>query len=1088
MRHQRTAAISLALSGVLLALWPEGGAAQGAGAECVQEENGGYSKAAQCWEGGKRRGRWVVRLPGGEVREGAYVAGKKQGRWVIRLPDGAVQEGPYVDGEKQGRWVLRHADGTVEAGAVAGGVRVGRWEAHRPDGSRRTFEMAGGRLVEGSVRVVARAQGGTRGAGAMTREERRRVQSALAAQGFDPGPADGVFGARTRRAIQAWQASRGHAATGSLTGAQVGMLHAPPRRAQATAQGGSAELLRLLSLPGWSSERENKIRALLRQGTDPNVPDGNGDTAVHYAAAGPLAYLRAVLAHGGRCGTKNRSGATPLHVAAAQSAQFGGPNPESVRMLIECAPGALAAKDHRGNTPLHAVYAGADSRLSSPFSGDRDSDILKTLLDAGANPNARNRDGDTPMILLLKEQGVVFTHPSQLRLLLKAGASANTRDGKGVPALSVAILEQADDDMGIVVPLVRALLAAGANPDQPDRRGDTPLLHVLALEWEEPELAGALLKAGADPDQADRRGDTPLIHVAQSGYASYLDALLAAGADPCIPDRGGRLPSEYAAKGSYTRNVLHRAGGFRDPVVEGGCGAGKPAGAGEEETLALGRDERRRIQSCLKAQGHDPGATDGAFGPRTRAAIRGWQAARGAQATGYLTRAHADTLRSSACQVAGAAAGKADAPGAACSGRGTDEGGCWLEADNRPGCWLWNPSPQPEETATWSGGCAGGKATGKGKVVWRSRQEGGWKTTSGEGPYRDGKRQDGHWIVRFSDGVVREGPVVNDEFHGYWVRRGTIGVEWACWRHGTKTADPDCILEKADVAMQAVVATGLGVGPGEGYEQATETALVRAGSELVPARLAAGEKVRVKGRVGGWLRLETPGDRVLRFVQASKLEEAAGGSQRVGEVFRDCPGCPEMVVVPGGQFGRPFAVGVYEVTFGEWDACVSGGGCGGYRPDDEGWGRGRRPVMNVNWEDAKAYVRWLSEKTGEDYRLLSEAEWEYVARAGTTTAYWWGNDVGRNRANCDGCGSRWDVRQTAPVGSFSANPFGLHDVHGNVWEWVEDCWEGDCGRRVLRGGSWVNIPGDLRSAYRGGYTTGNRNDVNGFRVARTLTP
>ena len=230
-----------------------------------------------------------------------------------------------------------------------------------------------------------------------------------------------------------------------------------------------------------------------------------------------------------------------------------------------------------------------------------------------------------------------------------------------------------------------------------------------------------------------------------------------------------------------------------------------------------------------------------------------------------------------------------------------------------------------------------------------------------------------------------------------------------------------------------------------------------------------------------------------------------------GTKFRDCPECPELVVVPSGSYmmgspssesgrydnegpvhrvriGRPFAVGVYEVTFGEWDACVSGGGCGRYRPSDEGWGRGRRPVINVSWDNAKAYVGWLSRKTGEEYRLLSESEWEYVARAGTRTAYWWGDEIGRNRANCRDCGSRWDGKQTAPVGSFSANGFGLYDVHGNVWEWVEDCWEGDCGRRVLRGGSWLNYPRDLRSAFRIRYTSGDRINLLGFRVARTLTP
>ena len=242
---------------------------------------------------------------------------------------------------------------------------------------------------------------------------------------------------------------------------------------------------------------------------------------------------------------------------------------------------------------------------------------------------------------------------------------------------------------------------------------------------------------------------------------------------------------------------------------------------------------------------------------------------------------------------------------------------------------------------------------------------------------------------------------------------------------------------------------------------------------------------------GAWLRVEAPGGgEGLRFVRASELEEAVGSSWNFGEVFRDCPECPELVVVPPGSFEmgspsgeanrdddegpvhrvtfeRPFAVGVYEVTFGEWDACVSGGGCGGYRPDDEGWGRGNRPVVNVSWDDVKAYVDWLTGKTGEEYRLLSEAEWEYVARAGTRTAYWWGDDFGQNRANCHGCGDSY--RPTAPVGSFSANPFGLHDVHGNVWEWVEDCWNdsydgapsdgsawesGNCERRVLRGGSW----------------------------------
>ena len=252
---------------------------------------------------------------------------------------------------------------------------------------------------------------------------------------------------------------------------------------------------------------------------------------------------------------------------------------------------------------------------------------------------------------------------------------------------------------------------------------------------------------------------------------------------------------------------------------------------------------------------------------------------------------------------------------------------------------------------------------------------------------------------------------------------------------------------------------------------------------------------------------------------------------RPGKVFQDCNECPEMVVVPAGSYmmgspgseeGRdddegpvhrvtiaePFAVGVHEVTFAEWDACVRDGGCGGYRPDDEGWGRGRRPVINVSWENAQRYVRWLSRETGQEYRLLSESEWEYAARAGTATPFHYGRTISTSQANYDGnytygAGSEGEYRaRTVPVGSFGANGFGLHDVHGNVWEWVEDCWNGsyrgapsdgsawqrgNCDRRVVRGGSWYFKPWFLRSANRYWFESVFRNFNLGFRVARTLT-
>ena len=155
--------------------------------------------------------------------------------------------------------------------------------------------------------------------------------------------------------------------------------------------------------------------------------------------------------------------------------------------------------------------------------------------------------------------------------------------------------------------------------------------------------------------------------------------------------------------------------------------------------------------------------------------------------------------------------------------------------------------------------------------------------------------------------------------------------------------------------------------------------------------------------------------------------------------------------------------------------------------DDEGWGRGRQPIMNVSWNDAREYVAWLSSQTGHTYRLLTEAEWEYAARAGSATQFSWGNEIGQERANCGGCSTQWDFVQTAPVGSFAANAFGLHEMHGNVWEWVEDCWNGsysgapangdawlsgDCSQRILRGGSYDDFPYDLRSAIRVGNAAG----------------
>ncbi len=255
---------------------------------------------------------------------------------------------------------------------------------------------------------------------------------------------------------------------------------------------------------------------------------------------------------------------------------------------------------------------------------------------------------------------------------------------------------------------------------------------------------------------------------------------------------------------------------------------------------------------------------------------------------------------------------------------------------------------------------------------------------------------------------------------------------------------------------------------------------------------------------------------------APQAAPASPGVQRAGipdpgEIFRDCANCPEVVVVPPGDFvmgsndtpyekpertiaiRNAFAIGRREVTFAEWDQCADAGACK-VRPDDHAWGRGDHPVINVSWDDAKTYLAWLSQRSGQRYRLPTEAEWEYAARAGTKTPFWWGRDAGAGRAQCDGCASP-TTKQTSPVASFRPNGFGLFDTAGNAAEWVEDCWNdnyrnaprdasawtsGDCHMRVLRGGAFTSKAADVRSSARFRYDSDVRYYANGFRIARDL--
>jgi formylglycine-generating enzyme required for sulfatase activity len=299
--------------------------------------------------------------------------------------------------------------------------------------------------------------------------------------------------------------------------------------------------------------------------------------------------------------------------------------------------------------------------------------------------------------------------------------------------------------------------------------------------------------------------------------------------------------------------------------------------------------------------------------------------------------------------------------------------------------------------------------------------------------------------------------------------------------------------------------------------------------------MAVGSKVACSVIAASLITLGVSGDATsavagasLKCDGADRAGEAASLCVVIGDSFKDCTTCPELTVVPPGEVvmgspesevdrgedegpqhvvkvEHPLAIGKFEVTFAEWDACVDDGGCT-HKARDAGWGRGRRPAINVSWDDiTNEYLPWLSRKTGHTYRLLSESEWEYAARAGTTTAFATGSTITTDQANFDGtntyAGSPKGIyrQRTLEVGSFPQNRFGLHDMHGNVWEWVNDCYAGpystaktsptppsekDGCSRILRGGSWIDSPRVLRSAYRGKMKSNARFIYRGFRVLR----
>jgi formylglycine-generating enzyme required for sulfatase activity/uncharacterized caspase-like protein len=265
----------------------------------------------------------------------------------------------------------------------------------------------------------------------------------------------------------------------------------------------------------------------------------------------------------------------------------------------------------------------------------------------------------------------------------------------------------------------------------------------------------------------------------------------------------------------------------------------------------------------------------------------------------------------------------------------------------------------------------------------------------------------------------------------------------------------------------------------------------------------------------------TPAPRTVSKPLAAPIAEpkqAATPTAHKSGGIRDCPACPEMLVLPAGTFTmgetrgdqsekpahkvsikRPFAIGKYEVTTGQWNECVKAGACS-YKAAKAGPAE-NFPVRDISWNDAQEYVRWLSQITKQKYRLPTEAEWEYSARANTQTRFWWGDKVGTGNANCKDCGGKWDRSAPAEVDAYPPNPFGIYGANGGVWEWVNDCWhksykgaptvgsswdKPDCRENVIRGGSWRNDATYIHSASRFKYDSNVRYLLNGFRVAKTL--
>ena len=697
---------------------------------------------------------------------------------------------------------------------------------------------------------------------------------------------------------------------------------------------------------------------------------------------------------------------------------------------IWCA-GALA------QSALSAQPASSCERWPSPdfFRSASVADV-SACLEHGADAT-EVREGDTPLHVALD----AHRGPAVIEVLLAAGADVNARDARNRTPLRRAL------DSGVPLGTIRVLLGAGADVNARDDLGWTPLHE--AVRNDATSVIGVLLDAGADVNVRNRGGAT-LLHMAFDRSPAMFEMLREAGADLNARDASGRTLLHYAAQRNGATMIAS--------LLESGANGAVRDEMGQTPLhWAASDQEELPAFELLLATGVDVNVQD----------------AQGRTPLFVAAQRHAMPEVVERLLTAGADMHAVD-----------NSGRTMLHAAAS------NEHLEFIESLLAAGVDVNARDANGRTPLHAAAQSSGWVDYEGW-----------FWIGRTRPRTPRY---------------GSPGV----------------------VEMLLAAGAAVNARDNTGRTPLHETWRNR-NPAVIEALVAAGADASAQDDGG-----RTAADSGMRIVQIREFLEAdppqaspPAASLRQVEGLRDCPLCPELVLVPGGTFRmgclapawegcredaeKPthvvdvtaFALSKYEVTRGQFEAFAAAtghdlrGGCvgaenGSWR--NQSWQSDDHPVVCVSWNDAQSYARWPSSETGREYRLPSESEWEYAARAGTVTKWFWGDQdqerCGYANGRGDyGCDDAW--KQTAPVGSFGANGFGVHDMIGNVWEWVADCWHddyegapddglawtrgGDCGRRVLRGGSWLSSDGLLRSARRHGSHAGYRSVNRGFRVVRT---